>query len=209
MEITQGRVFFKPEPGMYIGTIIDVVDMPKVQTSFGPKDKVRIVWALNLPNGAPALDPEGKQLEATVFPTASMSEKSSQPLFRNLFKIVYSVLNGAPPLISSTQDLEKLLMGRSNGLLLTKEPNPAKPGDFFSNVVGLMPLAPGQIAPGTPQGFVRAKDRVKTQAGPQGRPVQTYAIPQQPQQFQPQQQQQPGQPNTVSFNQPPASNEAF
>jgi hypothetical protein len=207
MNITKGKVFFKADPGMYIGTIIDVVDMPQTQTSFGPKDKVRVVWALNLPNGAPALDPEGKQLEATVFPTAMMSEKSSQPLFRNLYKIVYGILNQAPPLISSTQDLEKLLMSRSNGLMLTKEPNPSVQGDFYSNVVGIMPLQPGQIAPGTPQGFVRAKDRVKTQAGPQGRPVQTYAIPQQPQQFQ----QQPGQPNTVSFSQsqPPTSNEAF
>lgn len=199
MEVTQGKVFFKPEPGAYIATIIDVVDMPNVQTSYGPKNKVRIVWTLNNLNGTPALDPEGKPLEATVFPTASMSEKSSQPLFRNLFKIVLCVLNQAPPLITSTAQLEQLLLNRSNGLLLTKEPNPAKPGDFFSNVVGIMPLAPGQIAPAAPAGFIRYKDRPKTQAGPQGRPVATYAVP--PAQ----------QANTVSLSAPaaPQTRESF
>jgi hypothetical protein len=177
MEISQGKIFPKPEAGMYLGTIIDVVDMPNQQTQYGPKNKVRIVWTLALANGAPYLDAEGSVFEATVFPTAMMSEKSSQPLFRNLFKIVLGVLGQAPPLITSSQQLEQLLLGRSNGLLITKEPNLQKPGDFYSNVVGITPLAPGQVPPRAPANFQRAKDRPKTQAGPQGQPVQTYAVP--------------------------------
>lgn len=198
MEISQGKVFFKPEAGAYLGTVVDVIDTPNVQTQYGPKNKVRIVWLLNNQNGTPALDPEGKQLEASVYTTAAMSEKSSQPLFRNLFKIVYGILNQAPPLITSTAQLEQLLLGRSNGLLLTKEPNPAKAGDFYSNVVGIMPLAAGQIAPVVPANFVRRKDRPKTQAGPQGQSVQTYVQPPAA----------PQQGNNVSFA-PAQTNEAF
>jgi len=79
-----------------------------------------------------------------------------------------------------------------------KEPNPAKAGEFFVNVVGILPLPAGAPAPHAPVGFIRQKDKPQTQAGPQGRPVQTYA--QAPQQA----------PNSVSLNAPAAGQpEAF
>lgn len=177
MEIGQGKTFYKPEAGVYLGKIIDIVEKPNVQTQYGPKNKVMIVWTITHQNGAPYLDPEGEPYQATAYVTASINEKSTQPLFRNLFKIVAGVLGGQPPLITSSTQLEQLLLGRANGLMLTKEINPAKQGDFFVNIVGIMPLAPGQPVPMTPQKFVRAKDRPKTQAGPQGQAVQTYATP--------------------------------
>lgn len=174
MEIGQGKTFYKPEAGVYLGKIIDIVEKPNVQTQYGPKNKVMIVWTITQVNGAPYLDPEGEPYQATAYVTASINEKSTQPLFRNLFKIVAGVLGGQPPLITSSTQLEQLLLNRANGLMLTKELNPQKQGDFFVNIVGIMPLAPGQPVPQTPAKFVRAKDRPKVQAGPQGQPVQTY-----------------------------------
>src|SRR5258708_7975308 len=171
MEIGQGKTFYKPEAGVYLGTIIDIVEKPNVATQYGPKNKVMIVWTITQQNGAPYLDPEGAPFQATAYVTASINEKSTQPLFRNLYKIVVGVLGGQPLLITSSSQLEQLLLGRSNGLMLTKEINPQKQGDFFVNIVGIMPLAQGQPVPQVPQGFVRAVNRPKTQAGPQGQPV--------------------------------------
>jgi hypothetical protein len=177
MEIGQGKVFYKPEAGMYLGKIIDVVEKPGVTTKYGPKNKVLIVWTITQMNGQQYLDPEGQPFQATAYVTANIQEKSTQPLFRNLFKILYGVLGGAPPLITQTSQLEQVLLGRANGLMLTKEPNPEKQGDFYVNIVGIMPLGPGQPIPPTPTGFVRAKDRPKTVAGPNGQPVATYSQP--------------------------------
>jgi len=221
MDISQGKVFFKADAGTYLSTVIDVVDKPNAPTKFGLKNKVLIVWVVTHLNGAPYLDPEGQPYQVSAYPTASMSEKSSQPLFRNLYKIVTGVLNGQqPPLITSSQQLEQVLLGRSNVLMVTKEPNPEKAGDFYVNPVGILPMQAGMPIPQVPAGFVRQKDKPKTQAGPQGRPVQTYAAPpQQPQKFAPQPpqyapQQPPPfapapQPNNVSFATAPPAPEAF
>ncbi len=177
MDISQGKVFYKPEGGVYLGTIIDVVSKPQVQTKYGLKNKVLIVWTITHQNGAPYLDPEGQPFQVSAYVTATMNDKSTQPLFRNLYKIVSGILQQAPPLVTSDAQLEQLILGRSNGIMVTKEANPEKAGEFFVNPVGFMPLAPGQVAPVKPANFVRAKDRVITQAGPNGQPVQTYSQP--------------------------------
>lgn len=201
MEIGQGKVFYKPEAGTYLATIIDLIEKPGVQTAYGLKNKVLVSWVISHMNGAPYLDPEGQPYTVAAYVTASMNEKSTQPLFRNLYKLVVGVLNGAqPPLIVSTEQLAQLLIGRSNVLMVTKEPNPTKAGDFYVNPVGVLPLPAGVQPPQAPTGFVRYKDKPKTQTGPQGQSVQTYAQRPAPTQ------------NTVSFapapTAPPA-NEAF
>jgi hypothetical protein len=202
MDISQGKVFYNPEPGTYLATIIDIIDKPQVQTQYGPKNKVLVKWVISQLNGQPYLDPEGQPFQVMVYVTATLSDRSTQPLFRNLYKVISGVLNGAQvPLITSTEQLEQLLLGRSNTLMVMKEPNPAKAGEFFTNVVGILPLPGGAIAPQAPAGFVRFKNKPKTQAGPQGRPVQTYA--------QPQQLNAPAPANTVSFAQPATTPAAF
>jgi hypothetical protein len=203
VEISNKKPIPQPDAGVFLGTIIDVVDMPNYPTAFGPKNKVRIVWVLGKTDSTPALDVEGKPFQVISMPNASMNEKST------LFKLLSQILGQAPPLITTSEQLSQLLLGRSNQLFLTKTPNPQKPGEFFTNVTGVMPLTPGQIAPQSPQGFLRSKDKFKTQAGPNGQPVQTYAQP--PQQQAPTQPQQPapfGQtaPQTqqpAPFGQPP------
>ena len=175
MEIKQGKTFYKPTGGAFIGTIIDVVDMPNVTKVYKGVSKtvnqVRVLWVIAQMNGAPYLDPEGQPFTVTGFYNATQTDNS------NLTKMLTQVLNATPPLLSSSEQLAQLLLNRSNSLFLTQNPNPAKPGDYFVNVAGISPLPAGVIPPQAPAGFVRFKDKPKTQAGPQGQPVQTYAQP--------------------------------
>jgi hypothetical protein len=159
MELSNQKPFPKPDAGVFLGTIIDVVDLPNYPTAFGPKNKVRILWVLGKTDNTPALDPEGKPFQVIAMPNASMNEKAT------LFKMLTQILGQAPPLLTTSEQLSQLLLNRSNQLFLTKTPNPQKPGDFFVNVTGIMPLAPGQIAPVAPVGFVRAKDKPKIPSG--------------------------------------------
>jgi hypothetical protein len=184
MNINQGKVFEKPAGGPYIGTIIDVVDQPQTPTAFGLKDKVRFLWVLAHINGAPYLDKEGQPFTIAGFYNATMSDNS------NLTKVLRQILNAQPPLITNTEDLTRLVLGRSNGLYLTQEPDKKNPNELATFVAGVTPLPAGVQPPQAPVGFVRFKDKPKTQAGPNGRPVQTYAQP-------------PAQP--ASFQQPPAA----
>ena len=64
MKINYGKTFEQPDAGMFIGKIIDVVEMPNVSTQYGPKDKVRIQWVLNKLDNTPALDSENKPLNS-------------------------------------------------------------------------------------------------------------------------------------------------
>lgn len=188
MNIGQGKVFERPQGGAFLGTIIDVVDMPQRPTRYGPKDKIRVLWVLAHINGAPYLDKEGQPFTIAGFYNATQTDNS------NLTKALRQILSAQPPLITNTEDLTRLLLGRSNQLFLTQEPDQQKAGEFVTFVAGISPLPPGVVPPQAPAGFVRSVNKPKTQAGPQGRPVQTYSQP-------PAQPTQPAQ-NNVSFGQP-------
>lgn len=177
MEVSQGKTFYKPAAGMYLGTVIDLIEKPGVTTQWGLKNKVMFIWTISHADGRPYLDPEGKPYQVTAWVTSTMNPKSTQPVFRNMYKIIAGILNTTPPLITSTEQIEQLVLGKSNGLMVTVEPNPQDAQNPYVNVVGIMPLAPGQVGPQPAADFVRAKNRPKTQAGPQGQPVQTYAVP--------------------------------
>jgi hypothetical protein len=177
MNLGQNKVFERPAGGPYVGTIIDVVDMPQQITKFGPKDKVRVLWALSHTNGAPYLDKEGKPFTVAGFYNATVSENS------NLTKALRQILNAQPPLLQNSNDLENLLLGRSNSLFLTQEPDSKSPGQFVTFVAGISPLPPGVAPPQAPQGFVRTKFQTKQTAGPNpGQTATTYAQPPQYQQ---------------------------
>lgn len=191
MNLGQNKVFERPQGGSYLGTIIDVVDMPQQVTKFGPKDKVRVLWVLTYTNNQPYFDKEGKPMTIAGFYNATVSDNS------NLTKAIRQIINGLPPVLNSTEEVANLLLGRSNELFLTQEPDVRNPGQFVTFVAGIAPLKPGQTPPPVPQGFQRFKDKPKTQAGPNGQSVQTYA--QRPAQA-------PVQAPTVNLNN---NNEAF
>jgi hypothetical protein len=161
MEFNKGKDFEQPNAGMYLGTIIDVVDMPNCQTAYGLKNKVRILWTLTNTDNSPALDKEGVPLTVAFIKPASQHEKS------DVYKMLSQILNGAPPLMNNTEDLANLLLNRSNVLFITKTPHETIPGKFWANVTGVAPLQPGQNPPVAPVGFVRDSLKPKTAGGTQ------------------------------------------
>ena len=106
--------FERPESGMFLGTIIDVVDLGKVTTQFGLKAKVRIVWVLD------KNDSEGNPFRVIYQATASVNERAK------LFEMVKSILGVAP---SVPFDAE-VLIGRSNQLYIVRETNAVTKKDF-------------------------------------------------------------------------------
>lgn len=172
MNLSQGKVFEKPDAGQFLGTIIDVVELANKPTQYGPKDKVRIFYVIGpLGNdGKYALDSENKPFRVMREFNASMAESSK------LFEFVGTVLQAAPPMLNTVEELAQLLIGRSNFLFLTKIPNPKKAGDFFTNIAGLGPVPAGMVAPPIPKDFVRAKDQVKKTFTP-GQYVQPQQAP--------------------------------
>jgi hypothetical protein len=147
------KTYEKPKPGQFLGTLIDIVDLKDYPTSFGPKNKVRLVWVLGNLDGTPALDTEGNPFRVIEMLNASMNVKSV------LYKRVSQIINAAPPLLSTSEQLSELLLGRANMLYLVQSPNPKVQGDFYINVAGSSPLMPGMNPPRTPANFVRQKDK--------------------------------------------------
>jgi hypothetical protein len=173
MQIAQGAKFERPAPGMYLATLVDVVDLPQVQTQYGTKDRLRFHWVLAQLNGQLYLGKDGKAIEATLQLNANMGAKAELP------KRLTQILGQAPPVITSTEQLEGLVLGRSNIIVVVHAPNPKDVNDPFANVDGIGPIPPGMPAPPpVPQGYVRFKNRPKIVAGPNGQPVQTYSTPQ-------------------------------
>lgn len=172
MQIAQGAKFERPAPGMYLATLVDVVDLPQVQTQYGTKDRLRFHWVLAHLNGQLYVGKDGKAVEATLQLNANMGAKAELP------KRLAQILAQAPPVITSTEQLEGLVLGRSNIIVVVHSPNPKDANDPYANVDGIGPIPPGMpAAPPVPQGYVRFKNRAKTVAGPNGQPVQTYASP--------------------------------
>ena len=170
MELSQGKSFEKPAPAMYLATLIDVVEMPKVQTAYGIKDRIRLHWVLAHLNGQLYLGKDGTPVEAVWMGNANMGGKAELP------KRLTQILGQAPPVLQSTEQLEQLIIGRSNILVLVASPNAKNPNEPFVNVDGIGAIQPGMPAPPPiPAGYVRHKFRPKTQAGPNGQSVQTYA----------------------------------
>jgi hypothetical protein len=179
MEITHGKKFEKPQPGNYTGTVIDIVLLPNQASTFNGattyQNKIRVVWTIGPAYpGQVAVTKEGKPFEVIGTYNAKLIDK---PKKSKLYELLEQMLQGAPPLVKNDEELEALMLNRSNQLFLVANANPSDPTDPFINIAGVTPLAPGQVAPPVPAGFIRKKFRPVTQAGPNGQPVQTYAQP--------------------------------
>jgi hypothetical protein len=147
MIVDKGKTFEQPDAGMFLGTIIDVVDLGEVTSKFdgSVNHKLRIVWVLD------KNDSTGKPFGVIATYNSHMAVKG------NLYKAVSQILNvPAPPVPFDTE----ILIGRSNQLFLVK--NTAPDGNVYTNVGGIAPLQPGQAGPKAPKGFIRAQDRPKT-----------------------------------------------
>lgn len=134
----------KPDSGQFTGIIADVVELKNVQTKFGPKTKIRIVWLLD------KNDSEGNPFRVMSQVNASINEKAE------LYKIVVAV-TGAAPLAQPQFDVETLL-GRVNVLFVVREKSQDGQSEF-ANVKAILPAPAGTVAPKIPATFVRHKDR--------------------------------------------------
>lgn len=138
----QNKPFETPDSGQFIGTIIDVVDLGPIQTKFGTKTKIRIVWVLD------KADASGQPFRVMKQVNATMNEKSA------LYDIAKSVFGQAPPVPFESESL----LGRSNLLFIVRETAPDS--KVYANIKGILPTPPGAACPTAPQGFIRAKDKV-------------------------------------------------
>lgn len=179
MKIGKQEPFEKPQSGEYIGTLIDVIEKPQQPVTFGGvtklQDQITFVWVVNYPTNQPAVDSKGRPFQIFETYNAFINDGSKPS---KLYTALVQILNAAPPVIDDAAQIEGLVLGRACGLMVLTTPKTANPKELTTKVIGHMPLKPGQVAPQAPQGFVRAKNRTKTQTGQNGQPVQTYATPQ-------------------------------
>ena len=138
------KEFEHPEDGQYLGVIADVIDLGEVETGFGVKPRVRIVYLLD------ANDSEGNPFRVVSTYTASLHEKA------NLRKALKSIL-GAD--VSGQFDLEELL-GINNQLVVTTT---EKDDKVYTNIVAILKAPKGSPRMAIPDDFVRYQDKQKKQ----------------------------------------------
>jgi hypothetical protein len=214
--------FTKPAPrerapgGPFLGTVVDVVDMPNRPSQYGLQNKVRIDWIISDFQGNVVLDSKGQPITVAEFYNAILTDSSK------LTKALIQILNAMPPVMNSTEQMAQLLIGRSANLFLVKAPNEKNPADPYTNIAGHSPITAGQRPPQVPTNYVREINKpkmvggVQTFAQPPAQPQTAgqYVLPPQPPvQTQPnfQQPAQPGYPapSNIPVGAPPNNTRAF
>jgi hypothetical protein len=138
------KEFEHPEDGQYLGVIADVIDLGEVETGFGVKPRVRLVYLLD------QNDSEGNPFRVVATYTASLHEKA------NLRKALKQIL-GAD--VSGQFDLEELL-GINNQLVVqTTE----KDDKVYTNIVAILKAPKGSPRLQIPDDFIRQQDKQKKQ----------------------------------------------
>jgi len=146
-----GKKFERAKAGIYLGTIIDVVELGEVASKNprfpNPKVRTRIVWVLN------ANDADGRPLRYMEQPSSVMTPPGKYRASR-MYEISAGVLGGVIPVPYD----DEVLLHRSNQLVLMQE------GEYV-NLKAILPVPPGQTPPPVPQGFVRDRDKPKDANG--------------------------------------------
>lgn len=147
---------FTPCPeGLHHAVCVDVIDLGVLQTNWGDKHKVRVVWQIEDEN-----QETGRRFEVRKQYNLSLHEKAT--LRKDLEawrsrKFTEDELRGF--------DLEKL-MGANCQIQVTQDIS--EDGSIYSNVQAVVP-APKNVAKLTPQDYTRSKDRPKTQGNGNGK----------------------------------------
>lgn len=146
-----GKKFERAKAGIYLGTIIDVVELGEVASKNprfpNPKVRTRIVWVLN------ANDTEGRPLRYMEQPSSVMTPPGKYRASR-MYEISAGVLGGVIPVPYD----DEVLLHRSNQLVLMQE------GEYV-NLKAILPVPAGQTPPPVPKDFIRDKDKPKDAAG--------------------------------------------
>lgn len=157
------KEYEKPDSGLHNAILADIIELGNVTTVYQGQTKTfpaaRFVWILA------TLGKDGKPLQVSKrYNVSNFHEKS------NVYKDLKMIL-GAPP--NPAADIDNYI-GTIRCLWINREVSADGTKDF-ANIQGYLPADPSKpMITGVPAGFVRDKFRPKTQAGPQGQPVQTF-----------------------------------
>jgi hypothetical protein len=139
------KVFEKPDAGMFLGILADLIYEDGVPTQYGPKNKVTFKWILNVKD------------KTDNYYTVIRKVNRTMGLGSDLYKLVQELLGAAPPV---PYDVENLI-GTVRRLVITRSPGvdkrTGKPTEYANITVTLPPEAGQTFA--IPAGFVRAKDK--------------------------------------------------
>jgi len=134
-----------PEDGDYLAVVADIVDLGPVQTKFGLKDKVQIVFLLD------SFDSEtGDQFRVSGFYTKSKHEKSG------LRKAVKAIVGYDAFETEGSIDLDDLLLGKN--VRLAVENSEGKEGKEYCNIVAILKAPKGKVLE-VPADFQRKADK--------------------------------------------------
>lgn len=189
MIVPQKKEYEKPAAGFHNAILADVVEAGMQTTVYNGETKTfpnaYFVWILT------TAGKDGKPLQVRrYYNVSSMHEKSN--IYKDLKMILMQPPNPAADLDNYIGTVRKLWISREKSLDGTKD---------LVKISGYLPYEPGTPVPIIPPDFIRDKFKPKTQAGPQGQPVQTYQQP-------PQQQYQPVPAQAVAQYTPPAPSPA-
>lgn len=141
------KPFEKPDSGLFLGVLADIVYIKDKPTNFGPKNKSRLIWILD------AKDKDGNYYRVMTEATSSLNEKA------RLYSLVKDIRNGVPAPVPFELDE---LIGSVNQLVISREKSPDGTKEY-ANVKAIIPKKADQNF-AIPAGFKRSKDIVKTGA---------------------------------------------
>lgn len=154
VNINSGADYEPVSEGVHAAVLADIEDLGVVQTSFGPKEKVRFTWLTD------EADENGRTKYLFKRYTKSLHEKAS------LRKDVEKIL-GKPLGDVKAFDVESLI-GSQNALIV--EHSEGTDGKVYANVSSI--LKPKGAKVEIPSDFQRKKDRPATAGTPGNRSVQ-------------------------------------
>ena len=139
----KGRDFIPPPSGLQRAVCCDVVELGIVDTSFGPKRKIKLCWQSEnlMDNGKPFLIQQ--RYTATLHPKGTL-----RPALESW--------RGKPLSQQEADDFDlEVLLGKNCQLLVVHS---IKDGVTYGNVQSIVPPAKG-AAPLTVNGYIRVQDR--------------------------------------------------
>jgi hypothetical protein len=140
------KEFEKPDAGLFLGVLADIVYIKDKPTKYGLKNVARLVWILD------AKDSEGNFYRVMKEVNQSLDPSS------NLFGLATDIRNGTAPPVPFELDE---LIGSVNQVVVTRtagtDKRTGKP-TVYANVANVLPAKANQKF-AIPEGFVRAKDR--------------------------------------------------
>ena len=136
------KTYEKPDSGLFLGVLADIVYIKAKPTQYGPRDVARLIWILD------AKDKEGNFYRVMSEANQSLNEKA------RLYTLAKDIRNGVAPPVPFELDE---LIGSVNQLVITREKSADGTKDF-ANIKAIIPNTTGKTF-AVPAGFVRDKDK--------------------------------------------------